>query len=144
MSTIDSPGDLDRVKKSGGVMGITAVRMFVRGEEPTTVEHVLDHLDHVRKLIGSEHLGIGSDIDLDGYDAMPTEQNARLRAGYKWSYGFRERIDVEGLDHPRRMYDLTEGLIRRGYSDGEIEGILGGNFRRVLSEIWTMSATERI
>jgi membrane dipeptidase len=124
------------VGKSGGVMGITAVRMFVKNDEPTTVEHVLDHYDHVRKLIGPQHLGVGSDIDLDGYDDMPPELNKQLRAGYKGSYGFREKIDIEGLDHPKRMFDLTEGLIRRKYSDAEIEGILGGNFIRVLSEIW--------
>ena len=123
--------------KSGGVMGITGVRMFVRDKEPTTIEHVLDHFDHVKQLIGSEHVGVGSDIDLHGYDAMPPELNRQLRAGYKGSYGFREKIDIEGLDHPKRMFDLTEGLIRRKYSDAEIEGILGGNFRRVLSDIWT-------
>jgi membrane dipeptidase len=122
--------------KSGGVMGITAVRMFVRDREPTTVEHALDHYDHVAKLVGPEHLGVGSDIDLDGYDDMPPELNKQLRAGYKGSYGFREKIDIEGLDHPRRMYDLTEGLIRRKYTDAQIEGILGANFRRVLSSIW--------
>ena len=120
----------------GGVMGITAVRMFVKNEEPTTIEDVLNHFDHVKKLIGPEHLGVGSDIDLDGYDDMPPEDNKRLRAGYKGSYGFREKIDVEGVDHPKRMFDLTEGLIRRKYSDTEIIGVLGGNFRRVLSEIW--------
>ena len=120
----------------GGVMGITAVRMFVKNEEPTTIEDVLNHFDYVKKLIGPEHLGVGSDIDLDGYDDMPPEDNKRLRAGYKGSYGFREKIDVEGVDHPKRMFDLTEGLIRRKYSDSEIIGVLGGNFKRVLSEIW--------
>jgi membrane dipeptidase len=127
----------------GGVMGITGVRMFVKVDEPTTVEHVLDHFDHVRKLVGSEHLGVGSDIDLDGYDDMPPELNRRLRAGYKGSYGFREKIDVEGLDHPKRMYDLTEGLIRRKYSDDEILGVLGGNFKRVLSRIWGARKVEK-
>jgi membrane dipeptidase len=34
------------------------------------------------------------------------------------------------------MFDLTEGLIRRGYSDADIRGILGGNFTRVLTAIW--------
>ncbi|REJ79557.1 MAG: dipeptidase [Acidobacteria bacterium] len=127
--------------KSGGVMGITGVRMFVKVDEPTTIEHCLDHFDHVRHLIGSEHLGVGSDIDLYGYDKMPPELNKQLRAGYKGSYGFREKIDIEGLDHPKRMYDLTEGLIRRKYSDDEIEGVLGGNFKRVLSEIWQKPAS---
>ncbi|MEZ5346898.1 MAG: membrane dipeptidase [Pyrinomonadaceae bacterium] len=129
---------IKKVGKAGSVMGITGVRMFVKVDEPTTIEHVLDHFDHVRKLIGPEHLGVGSDIDLYGYDSMPPEDNKRLRAGYKGSYGFREKIDVEGLDHPKRMFDLTEGLIRRKYSDSDIRGILGGNFARVLKEIWTV------
>jgi membrane dipeptidase len=124
------------VGRAGSVMGITGVRMFVKATEPTTIESALDHYDHVRRLIGSEHIGVGSDIDLDGYDDMPPELNRQLRAGYKGSYGFRDRIDIEGLDHPKRMYDLTEGLIRRKYSDTEILGILGGNFVRALSEIW--------
>ena len=72
------------------------------------------------------------------YDAMPPELNKQLRAGYKGSYGFREKIDIEGLDHPKRMFDLTEGLIRRKYSDADIQGILGGNFSRVLKEIWAV------
>ncbi len=124
--------------KTGGIIGITNVRMFVRQTEPTTIEHFLDHYDHVAKLVGPEHLGIGSDIDLDGYDDMPPEENKRLRAGYKGSYGFRDKIDIEGVDHPKRVFDLTEGLIRRKYSDADIRGVLGGNFRRVLSEIWTV------
>lgn len=129
---------IKKVGQAGSVIGITGVRMFVKGDEPTTVEHVLDHFDHVRKLIGPQHLGVGSDIDLYGYDAMPPEANKQLRAGYKGSYAFREKIDVEGLNHPKRMFDLTEGLIRRKYSDADIEGILGGNFERVLTQIWTV------
>ena len=128
---------IKKVGAAGSVIGITGVRMFVKGDEPTTVEHVLDHFDHVKKLIGPQHLGVGSDIDLYGYDAMPPELNQQLRAGYKGSYSFREKIDIEGLNHPKRMFDLTEGLIRRKYSDSEIEGILGGNFERVLTQIWT-------
>ena len=128
---------IKKVGETGSVMGITGVRMFVKGDEPTTVEHVLDHFDHVTKLIGHEHLGVGSDMDLYGYDAMPAEANKQLRASYKGSYGFREKIDIEGLNHPKRMFDLTEGLIRRKYNNAAIEGILGGNFKRVLSAIWT-------
>ena len=127
---------IKKVGEAGSVIGITGVRMFVKGDEPTTVEHVLDHFDHVKKLIGPQHLGVGSDIDLYGYDAMPPELNKQLRSGYKGSYSFREKIDIEGLNHPKRMFDLTEGLIRRKYSDSEIEGILGGNFERVLAQIW--------
>lgn len=127
---------IKKVGAAGSVMGITGVRMFVKTDEPTTIEHLLDHYDHVRKLIGPEHLGVGSDIDLYGYDKMPPELNKQLRAGYKGSYGFRDKIDIEGVDHPKRMFDLTEGLIRRKYTDADIRGILGGNFARVLKQIW--------
>ncbi len=129
---------IKKMAATGGVMGITGVRMFVKADEPTTIEHFLDHFDHVKKLAGVEHPGIGSDIDLDGYDDMPAEENKRLRSGYKGSYGFREKIDIEGIDHPKRMFDLAEGLIRRKYADREIEMVLGGNFKRVLAQIWSV------
>src|SRR6185503_15182331 len=132
------PDDVIReVGKAGSVFGITGVRMFVKRTEPTTIEHVIDQFDHVKKLIGSEHLGVGSDMDLDGYDDLPAALQAQLRRGYDTSYAFRDKIDIEGLDHPKRMFDLTEGLIRRKYSDDEVRGILGGNFIRVLTQIWS-------
>ncbi|MDE2979695.1 MAG: membrane dipeptidase [Gemmatimonadota bacterium] len=121
---------------TGGVMGITGVRMFVKDREPTTIEDYIDHFDHVRDLIGVEHLGVGSDVDLHGYDDMPADEYEALKAAYKDSYAFRDKIDIDGIDHPKRMFDLTEALIRRGYTDDHIRGILGGNFQRVLGEIW--------
>lgn len=121
----------------GGVMGITEVRMFITAKEPTTIETMLDHYDYVAKLVGVEHVGVGSDIDLLGYDAMPPDEYKQLKAGYKSSYGFRDKIDIDGYNFAKRPFDLAEGLIRRKYSDGDIEGILGGNFRRVLKQIWT-------
>lgn len=123
--------------KAGSVMGITGVRNFVKGSEPTTLDDLLNHFDYVAKMIGVEHVGVGSDIDLFGYDAMPAEDYKRLKAAYKGSYAFRDKIDIEGVDHPKRMYDLTEGLIRRGYTDAQITGILGGNTMRVLRQSWT-------
>lgn len=128
---------IKKMAETGGVMGITGVRPFVKSSEPTTIEDVLDHYDHVVKLVGVEHLGTGSDIDLYGYDALPEPIRKRLHAGYKASYGFRDKDDIEGLNHPLRTYDLAEGLIRRRYSDRDIAGILGGNFQRVLSQIWS-------
>ena len=127
---------IQKMAARGGVIGITGVRMFVKADEPTTIEHMLDHYDHVRKLVGVEHLGLGSDIDLDGYDDLLPDEQKSLRASYKDTYGFRDKIDIEGVDHPQRVYDLTEGLIRRGYSEADIRGVLGDNFRRVLKGIW--------
>jgi membrane dipeptidase len=122
----------------GGVMGITEVRMFISPTEPTGMDAMLDHYDHVAKLVGVEHLGVGSDIDLLGYDAMPPDEYKQLKAGYKSSYGFRDKIDIDGYKFAKRPFDLAEALIRRKYRDADIEAILGGNFRRVLKEIWTV------
>lgn len=122
----------------GGVMGITEVRMFVSPKEPTGMDAMLDHYDYVTRLVGVEHVGVGSDIDLLGYDAMPPDEYKQVKAGYKSSYGFRDRIDIDGYSYAKRPFDLAEALIRRNYSDAHIEAILGGNFRRVLKEIWTV------
>jgi membrane dipeptidase len=115
------PDDIIRkMAAGGGVMGITAIRGFVCNREPATIDDVVDHFDHVAQIAGIEHLGLGSDNDLDGRNHNPAYHN----------------MDISGLDHPRRVFDLTEGLIRRGYSDHSIRLILGGNFRRALGEIW--------
>lgn len=125
-----------KLAAKGGVMGITGVRNFVRDREPTTVEHIVDHIDHVVKLVGIEHVGIGSDSDLNGYDDMPADQRKELMASYKSSYAFRDKLDTDGFDHPKKVFDLTEALIRRGYGDSNIEAVLGGNFRRLLGTVW--------
>src|SRR6185369_5505896 len=74
---------IQKLAAKGGVMGITGVRMFVRGTEPTTIEHLVDHIDHVVKLVGIEYVGIGTDSDLNGFDDLPPEQLKEVRSGYK-------------------------------------------------------------
>ena len=106
--------------RKGGVIGMTNVRHFVRAADPVTIEDVLDHFDHAVQLVGVEHVGVGSDLDLRGRDATTHAL----------------KYDIAGLNHPRRMYDLVEGLIRRGYTNSHIELMLGGNFQRALSQIW--------
>ncbi|MEA2603622.1 MAG: rane dipeptidase [Acidobacteriota bacterium] len=106
----------------GGVMGITAVAAFVSPRRWATVNDLLDHFDHVARTVGIEHVGIGSDVDVDAADPATGRPLARYA--------------VQGLDPARRVFDLAEGLVRRGYTDRAIELILGGNFQRVLGEIW--------
>ena len=112
-----------RMSARGGVMGITMVRSFVRAARRVTIENVLDHIDHLTRLVGVEHAGIGSDVDLDGRDTLvhPTR-----------------RFDLDGIDYAKKIYDLTEGLVSRNYSSRNIELILGGNFARALTETWTV------
>lgn len=120
----------------GGVMGITGVRMFVSSKEPTTLGDMVDHIDHVVKLVGIEHVGLGSDVDMYGYDHMSPAAQAQARASYKASYAIRAKADIEGLDGPLKMFNLTEELVRRNYSNENIALILGRNFERLLTTVW--------
>ncbi len=72
-----------------------------------TLDSVLDHIDHVVKLIGIDHVGIGSDYDGVG-DSLPTD-----------------------LKDVSTYPNLIQGLLNRGYSDAHIIQILSGNFMRV-------------
>jgi membrane dipeptidase len=101
--------------RTGGVLGITAVRQFVRSAGNATIEDVLNHFDHAVKLAGVEHVGIGSDFDLDAHPSY----------------------DIPGLNNADRIYQLTDGLLRRGYTDAQVSMMLGGNFERALRQIWS-------
>ncbi len=134
---------ITKMAKTGGVMGIPFLRMMVREAEPVTVEHVVDHFDHVAKLVGIEHVAVGSDMDVVGNPnpvngatmSVPATPNFDRYRMHFDATGER-MLTVAGLDHPKRMFDLTDGLIRRGYSDASISAVLGRNAARVLSTIW--------
>ena len=64
---------------------------------------------------------MGSDVDLDGRD---------------WPANTPRKYDLDGIDYSKKIFDLTEGLVRRKYWSSDIELILGGNFKRALGEIW--------
>jgi membrane dipeptidase len=107
--------------QKGGVMGVTMVRGFVSTSGPATIDTVLDHVDHIARLVGVEHVGVGSDVDLDGRD---------------WPSKAPRKYDLDGIDYSKKIFDLTEGLVRRNYSSESIGLILGGNFKRALGEMW--------
>jgi membrane dipeptidase len=113
------------VAKKGGVIGLTSVRHFVRAKDPVTIEDALDHFDHAIEVAGVEHVGIGSDMDLDGRDKGTGPAV----------------FDIAGLNKTQRIYELTQGLIGRGYTDEHIRLILGANFERALGEIWKTGLT---
>jgi membrane dipeptidase len=71
-----------------------------------TWERIIDHIDHVVKLVGPDHVGLGSDFD---GATMP-----------------------EGMDDCTHLPKITEALVRKGYSDDDIRKILGGNILRVM------------
>lgn len=122
--------------KSGGVMGINFISFMVKPTETVTIDDVIDHVDYVSKMIGIEHVGFGSDIGLESNDHADPTIFHRFMAAADPRYRARNREAVKGLDHPLRFFDLTDALIRRGYSDANIKLLLGENWRRVLPGIW--------
>jgi membrane dipeptidase len=80
-----------------------------------TVADAADHIDHIKKVAGIDHLGLGGDFD--GITSV-----------------------VEGLEDVSKYPTLTAELLRRGYKDDEIKKILGGNILRVMREVEKVAA----
>ena len=77
---------------------------------PVSVARIVDHIDHIVKLAGIDHVGIGSDFD--GVQVVPAD-----------------------LKSVADLPNLTAELLRRGYSESDIDKILGGNMLRVMEEV---------
>ena len=78
-------------------------------EPPDTVTHVVDHIDHIVSVAGIDHVGIGCDFDGGG--------------------------GIEGIFDASEVMNITIELVRRGYTEAEIEKIWGGNLIRVFKEV---------
>jgi membrane dipeptidase len=76
-------------------------------------ERIVDHIDHAVKLVGADHVGLGSDFD---GATMP-----------------------EGMEDASKLPKITEALLRRGYSEEDIRKILGGNTLRVMEQAEVVS-----
>jgi membrane dipeptidase len=122
--------------KQGGVIGVNFISFMVKDHEPVTVDDVIDHFDHVSRLVGVEHVGIGSDVGIESNDLGDATLLQQILTSVDKRYRVHHREAVARLDHQKRVFDLTDALIRRGYSDLNIRLILGENWRRVLAEIW--------
>jgi membrane dipeptidase len=85
-------------------------REFAARLPPVTAARVVDHIDHIVRLVGAEHVGIGSDFD--GIQATPRD-----------------------LSSVADLPNLTAELLGRGYTVGDVEKILGGNVLRVMEEV---------
>jgi membrane dipeptidase len=107
-------GELDAILKAKGLdradREAKPVIDAFRAEHPrkrATVEQVADHIDHVKQLVGIDHVGLGSDFDGVG-DTLPT-----------------------GLKDVSQYPNLIRVLLERGYKEEEIEKICSGNVLRV-------------
>ncbi|MEM6804695.1 MAG: dipeptidase [Bacteroidota bacterium] len=76
---------------------------------PANVQHVADHIDHIVKVAGIDHVGIGCDFDGGG--------------------------GIEGIFDASEVMNITIELVKRGYTEEQIEKIWGGNLIRVFKEV---------
>jgi membrane dipeptidase len=83
-------------------------------QEKATLPELVDHIDHVIKLVGVDYVGIGTDFDGGG--------------------------GVQGCDDVSEMFRVTEELVRRGYSEKEIAKIWGGNIMRAFRRVIAVSS----
>ena len=142
-----SDEEIKAIAEGGGYVGIYAVPFFYPKED-ATINHLLDEIDHAVELIGAEHVGVGLDYGNQSgpypkevgdliYDSMWSNDVITKygMAGFRAEHGVDPRLSVEGIETFQDWPNVTRGLVSRGYSDGEVEGILGGNFLRYFRRV---------
>ena len=117
----------------GGVIGVTP--FFAKKAGPSKLtDDTMDQIDYVVDLVGVDHVGFGSDLDFRNSvtrAAYMRKYPGRIDRTYhtpmpkEWGYGW--------LEH---MPNLTKALVARGYSDEEVEKILGLNFLNLFRRVW--------
>jgi len=135
----------EAIARSGGVVGVLAVSDFLarnasNAHEPSTprapLERMLDHLDHLRRLVGPDHVGLGPDfeegIDVHGPGAYPVADAFTPEM-------ISDRDDllfVEGFASIDQLPNVTRGLSDRGWPVADVRKVLGANWLRVYREAW--------
>jgi membrane dipeptidase len=124
-----------------GYIGICAVPAFLGGKG--TIVDLIDHIDYVARNFGADHVGIGTDTAYtssnmaEEYKKIPPQSRQRKR----WENFWWENDPVSqpewNQEHQRDSVSWTNwplftvGLVMRGYSDEDIQKIIGGNMLRV-------------
>jgi len=123
--------------RTGGVVGITGWGPIVNDRNDVSAEAIFKHLDHVAGLAGPEHVGIGLDYV---YDPALTTARVRKYASLYAPYGSLEDYNYHwrpmGFAQPEVFVELTELMLKHGYPEAAITGILGGNWLRVARANW--------
>ena len=120
--------------EKGGVIGVTPHPAFVNRWLPNpTLDDFLDHLDHIVKLIGVAHVGLGMDFVEKMKDAgtvLPASVYWRTRRPDMFGtvQDAIQKSYAQGIESIARLPNVTRALLGRGYEAEDIRKILGGNF----------------
>ncbi|HEX8222992.1 MAG TPA: membrane dipeptidase [Allosphingosinicella sp.] len=140
-NTFDS--EMRALAVKGGVFGIYLMP-FLRLKGQPGKEDLIRHIEHAAKVCGEDHIGLGTDGPLFGYQ-INDETKKRQREFFedrrkKGIAAPGEAADVlnlvEGYNDVGRYASLAADLKARGWSSARIDKLLGGNFVRLWSEVW--------
>jgi membrane dipeptidase len=124
------PDDLAQaLARRGGVVGLHMLAQFLTGSTEASLDRFLDHVDHLVRLCGPAHVGLGPDC----MEAWPAAVYRELWIGTEMAaLEFRYPPEFDSL---AKCPNVTRGLVARGYDDDAIRGILGGNMLRVFETV---------
>ena len=125
--------DLARLlTKRGGVIGVAAVPNLISNKPVQTIGDVMDHVDYLVKLVGIDHVAIGTDAMFGDHVAL----HRYIRGIMDMTVALKDlpAPHVEYLENPGQFPNATRALVARGYSDKDIQKIIGGNIVRLLKE----------
>lgn len=119
--------------RRGGVIGLNGCGAFL-GDNDISTERLVRHIDYVAQLAGPAHVGLGMDFVYDQESWHPyiltTSVGQYIEVG---SYLPEETIRYAA---PEQLPEVTEQLLRLGYSDADVRGVLGGNWLGILRRVW--------
>ena len=133
--------ELKALAEKGGVIGIYMLPFLTESPKQPMLKDFLQHLDHAVKVCGEDHVGIGSDVPFlhvgeEELAVLKHKAEERKAAGIA-APGEDRPAFIPDLNTERKLELVTDTLLKRGYKSAAVEKILGGNFRRVLAEIWS-------
>jgi len=128
-----------KLAAKGGVMGITTVNFFVSSKPRSTLDDYIAHIEHVVKLVGIDHVGIGTDSSIPGWRVNFPDEKAfwDFHGQFKFKPGADVRWPpfIEVLDVPEKFHVIKKRLLEKGFSSDDAAKVLGGNFMRIYREI---------
>ncbi|MEV6304206.1 membrane dipeptidase [Actinoplanes sp. NPDC051861] len=119
--------------QTGGVVGITGIGIFL-GPNDASLEALVRHIDYAVNLVGPEHVGLSSDYSFDAEDA-----NAAITDNPGLFDDWFTRWGPINFTPPEGLFAVEGALRELGYPEQAIAAILGGNFRRVAAECWSVT-----
>lgn len=120
--------------KKGGVIGLTPHSFMTYkeiGKRPTMSDY-MDHFEHIAKLVGVDHIGIGSDV-FESYTKFSWETSTKLLYKSPWVF---ETMLADGYSKVGEIKNVIAALVQIGFTDDDIRKILGQNFLRVFRQVW--------